>query len=433
MAGCEAMTELQHDGRDHQVATVRHRTRWVLIGSVFPAGMGMTASFAATSLVAEDITGSDTLATLAATMHAIGGALAAVPLGRYMAVHGRRPGLLRSWIIGAVGAMLAFLAVVAEFYPLLIVGILGIGVGQAGSLAARYAAADLSADDSRARDIGIVVWASSIGSVLGPTVALGGSGWIAANLLGLDELAGPHLMGVAVFVIAAVVVNTFMRPDPLLLAQELGGATETPTRPSLAESFGKLVTHRLAAIAVFAMAIGQGVMVAVMTVTPLHMDEGAHETEIIGLVISLHIVGMYFFSPIVGWMVDRLPTVLMVGAAGIILFAGAELASHTDPEDSLGVFVGLFLVGLGWSFAMISGSALLTSAFPVQERASVQGAADFTMVASGATGGLLSGAIVEATSYHALSHWAAVLALALVAAALYPTVTTIRSSTSTTA
>ena len=425
------MTELQHDDPDHQVATVRNRTRWVLIGSVFPAGMGMTASFAATSLVAEDITGSDTLATLAATMHAIGGALAAVPLGRYMAIHGRRPGLLRSWIIGGIGATIAFLAVLAEFYPLLVVGILCIGVGQAGSLAARYAAADLSEDGSRARDIGIVVWASSIGSVLGPTVALGGTGWIAANLLGIEELAGPYLMGIGVFTIAAVVVNTFMRPDPLLLAQEIGGAAETPERPSLGESFRKLVTHRLAAIAVFAMAIGQGVMVAVMTVTPLHMDEGAHETEIIGLVISLHIVGMYFFSPVVGWLVDRLPTVLMVGAAGIILFSGAELASHTDPEDSLGVFIGLFLVGLGWSFAMISGSALLTSAFPVEERASVQGAADFTMVTSGATGGLLSGAIVEATSYHALSHWAAVLALALVAAALYPTVTNIRPKSPT--
>ena len=425
------MTELQHDDPDHQVATVRNRTRWVLIGSVFPAGMGMTASFAATSLVAEDITGSDTLATLAATMHAIGGALAAVPLGRYMAIHGRRPGLLRSWIIGGIGATIAFLAVLAEFYPLLVVGILCIGVGQAGSLAARYAAADLSEDGSRARDIGIVVWASSIGSVLGPTVALGGTGWIAANLLGIEELAGPYLMGIAVFAIAATVVNTFMRPDPLLLAQEIGGAAETPERPSLGESFRKLVTHRLAAIAVFAMAIGQGVMVAVMTVTPLHMDEGAHETEIIGLVISLHIVGMYFFSPVVGWLVDRLPTVLMVGAAGIILFSGAELASHTDPEDSLGVFIRLFLVGLGGSFAMISGSALLTSAFPVEERASVQGAADFTMVTSGATGGLLSGAIVEATSYHALSHWAAVLALALVAAALYPTVTNIRPKSPT--
>jgi MFS family permease len=142
----------------------------------------------------------------------------------------------------------------------------------------------------------------------------------------------------------------------------------------LAESFRKLVTHRLAAIAVFAMAVGQGVMVAVMTVTPLHMDEGAHETRVIGLVISLHIVGMYFFSPLVGWLVDRLPVVLMVGAAGVILFLGAEMASHTDPEDSLGVFVGLLLVGIGWSFAMISGSALLTSAFSASERASVQGA-----------------------------------------------------------
>ena len=219
-------------------------------------------------------------------------------------------------------------------------------------------------------------------------------------------------------------VDRQLRPDPLLRSQQLDVAgAEQRERPSLAESFGKLVTHRLAAIAVFAMAVGQGVMVAVMTVTPLHMDEGAHETRVIGLVISLHIVGLYFFSPLVGWLVDRLPVVLMVGAAGVILFLGAEMASHTDPEDSLGVFVGLLLVGIGWSFAMISGSALLTSAFSASERASVQGAADFTMVASGATGGLLSGVIVEASSYHALSHWAAVLALSLVAAALYPVVT----------
>ncbi|MEM9203674.1 MAG: MFS transporter [Actinomycetota bacterium] len=424
------MTDLRRDDHSLDVAAARTRTRWVLIGSVFPAGMGMTASFAATSLVAKEITDSDTLATLAATMHAIGGALAAVPLGRYMALNGRGPGLLRSWIVGAIGAAIAFLAVLTSFYPLLVIGILGIGVGQAGSLAARYAAADLSEDDSRARDIGIVVWASSIGAVLGPTVALGGSGWVAANLLGLDELAGPYLMGIAVFAIAAVIINTYLRPDPLLLAQELG-STKPAEKTSLGESFRKLARHRLAAIAVFAMAIGQGVMVAVMTVTPLHMDEGNHEVRIIGLVISLHIVGMYFFSPIVGWLVDRLPTVLMVGSAGVILFSGAELASHTDPEDSLGVFVGLFLVGIGWSFAMIAGSAMLTSAFPVEERAAVQGAADFTMVASGATGGLLSGVIVEATSYHALSHWAGVLALALVAAALYPTVTDVRPKAST--
>lgn len=404
---------------------VRRRTRYVLIASVFPAGMGMTATFAATSLAAKDITGNDSLATLAATMTAIGGAIVAVPLGRYMNEHGRRAGLMRAWLVGGVGTSLAFVGVLTELYILLVFGGIAVGMGQAASLAARYSAADLAPEDRKAREIGLVVWAGSIGSVLGPTVALGGTGWVAANLLGLDELAGPYLMGTLVFILASSVINRFLRPDPLLLAKELGNATEA-TRPTLAESFKKLFTNRLATIAVFATAVGQGVMVSVMTVTPLHMDDGAHEKTIIGLVISLHVVGMYFFAPVVGWLVDRVRTELMVACAGIVLFIGAEVASHTDAEDSAGVFVGLFLVGLGWSFSMIAGSALLSSVFPVEQRASIQGAADFTMIAFGATGGILGGVVVEATDYHTLSHYAAVLALSLVAAALYPIVTNVR-------
>jgi MFS family permease len=412
---------------DSDVVAIRKRTRWVLIFSVFPAGMGMTATFAATSLAAKEMTGNDALATLAATMTAIGGAVAALPLGAHMADHGRRSGLVRAWSVGIVGATLAFISVLTQFYPLLLLGVLFVGVGQGASLAARYAAADLAEPMHRARDIGIVMWASSIGSVLGPTIALGGAGWLAINILDIDELAGPYLMAILAFVIAVVVVNTMLRPDPLLLAKELGSATDIK-RPSLKKSFHKLFTHRLAAIAVLAMAVGQTVMVAVMTVTPLHMNDGDHEARIIGLVISLHVVGMYFFSPVVGWIVDRVPSTVMVAAAGITLFIGAEMASHTDPSDSLGVFIGLFLVGLGWSFAMISGASLISAVFAVSERASVQGAADFTMVASGATGGLLSGVIVEATDYHTLSHWAAILALALIAASLYPTFTRMRPS-----
>lgn len=420
------MTEVGSDTiAETDLPELRRRTRWALIGSVFPAGMGMTATFAATSLAAKDITDNDGLATLAATMTAIGGAIAAVPLGRYMNEHGRRAGLMRAWLIGAVGASIAFTGVLAEIYLLLVIGGIGVGMGQAASLAARYSAADLAPEDRKASEIGIVMWAGSIGSVLGPTIALGGTGWVAVNLLGLDELAGPYLMGTLVFVLAAFVVNRYLRPDPLIVAKRLGNATET-IRPTLAESFKKLFTNRLATIAVFATAVGQGVMVSVMTVTPLHMDDGAHEKTIIGLVISLHIVGMYFFAPLVGWLVDRVRTELMVAAAGLILFTGAELASHTDPEDSLGVFIGLFLVGLGWSFSMIAGSALLSSVFPVQERASIQGAADFTMITFGATGGILGGIVVEATDYHTLSHYAAVLALSLVAAALYPIVTSVK-------
>lgn len=403
---------------------LRKRTRWALIGSVFPAGMGMTATFAATSLAAKEITDNDGLATLAATMTAIGGAIAAVPLGRYMNEHGRRPGLMWAWLIGAAGAAIAFTGVVTELYIMLVIGGIGVGMGQAASLAARYSAADLAPQDRKASEIGLVMWAGSIGSVLGPTIALGGTGWVAANLLGLDELAGPYLMGTLVFIAAAMIINTFLHPDPLQVAKQLGNATETK-RPTLVESFQKLFTNRLATIAVFATAVGQGVMVSVMTVTPLHMDDGAHEKTVIGLVISLHVVGMYFFAPVVGWLVDRVRTELMVAAAGLVLFTGAEVASHTDPEDSLGVFVGLFLVGLGWSFSMIAGSALLSSVFPVDERASVQGAADFTMITFGATGGILGGIVVEATDYHTLSHYAAVLALSLIAAALYPIATNV--------
>ena len=404
------------------VERVQRRTLRVLTLSVAPAGMGMAGGFAATSLAAEDITGNDGLSTLAATTISIGGAFAAVPLARHMAAHGRRPGLRIGWTIAGVGAALAFVAVLADLYPVLVLGAFMIGVGNGTNLAARYAAADLAADDRRARTIGVLVWASSIGSVLGPTVALGPTGWF-AELIGLPRLAGPYLMGVVVFSVAAVTIERFLRPDPLLLATELGEVPATGTRPRLAESFAAIGSRQAAAIAVGAMAVGQAVMVAIMTVTPLHMDDGRHETQIIGLVISLHIVGMYFFAPIVGWLVDRLPTALILTAAGITLFVGGETASRTDPEDSIGVFVGLFLIGVGWSFAMISGSALLTSSFPAHQRAAVQGAADFTMVFSGAVAGVASGVIVEASSYHSLSHWAGVAALSLVAAALYPIVT----------
>lgn len=402
---------------ERTISEIQRTTRHTLIFSVLPAGMGMSASFAATSLTAEELTGSDSLATLAATMISLGGAAAALPLGRYMANHGRRRGLAGAWACGAIGAFLAFLAVVAGWYPLLLLGVLGIGAGQAGTLSARYAAADLADPAQRGRDIGLVIWAGSIGSVVGPTVALGATGWVAASLLGLDDLAGPYLMGTLVFILASAIVTQRLTPDPLFLARQR--ETKPEAGPvSLIEAFIRLVSHRSAVLAVAAMAVGQGVMVAVMTVTPLHMDEGAHETQIIGLVISLHIVGMYFFSPLVGWLVDRFPPPIMVAAAGIILFVGAEMASHTDPEDSLGVLVGLMLVGVGWSFGMISGSAMVAASFDGEERAAIQGAADFTMVASGACGGLLSGVVVELAGFHALSHWAAIVALSLVAAGL---------------
>ena len=198
-------------------ARIQRRTLIVLMLSVGPAGMGMAGGFSATSLAAEDITNNDALATLAATMISIGGAAAAIPLARYMAANGRRGGLRIGWTVAGIGSLVAFAAVLADNFVLLVAGALAIGVGNGTNLAARYAAADLAPPDRMARTIGVLVWASSIGSVLGPTVALGPTGWFAEQI-DLPRLSGPYLMGALVFAIAGFVVHIKLRPDPLILA-----------------------------------------------------------------------------------------------------------------------------------------------------------------------------------------------------------------------
>lgn len=398
---------------------LQRRTVRVLLASVVPAGMGMAGGFAGTAVLAEEITGSDTLAGLASAFFGVGAALATVPLARYTIRHGRRPGLRLGWTVAAGGAALAFIAAVVEFYPLLVLGVIGIGAGNATNLAARYGAADLAPEDGRARAIGFLVWAGTLGSVLGPTVALGPAGWVAKQL-GLPELSGPYLLGFVAFVIARSVVDRLLHPDPLVVSggvQPDANRSDTPKRPSVASGFRRIWAVPKARLAVFAMLMGQAVMAGVMVVTPLHMKDGNHELRIIGLVLSLHIVGMYALSPLVGWLVDRVGTDIMIAAGGVILFAGAEMASRASAEHSLGIFVGLFLIGLGWSFGLIAGSSLLISSFGVKERVAVQGTADLIMVGGGALAGLSAGLAVEWSSFATFSHWAGVAALTMVVAA----------------
>ena len=384
------------------------------MASVIPTTAAMASSFSAAAVLGKEITGSETLAGLAVASMQVGSVFATVPLARRMARLGRRRGMVAGWSIGAVGAALAFVAAVADFYPLLVVGILGVGAGNATNFAARFAAADLAPEDRRARAIGMLVWAATIGAALGPTIALGPAADL-ARFTGLPELAGPYLLGTALFIIGLSATQLWLRPDPL---EVLGTIGADPVRPASPMVVGRrIATVPAARLAVIAMLTGQAVMVGVMTMTPLHMENGDHQLRVIGWVISVHVIGMYAFSPIVGWLVDRMGPHLLIGLGGVILCIGAETAAHTSAEDSLGMFVGLMLVGLGWSFGLIAGSAMLTGAFPVDQRVEVQGGADFIMTTSGAVAGLGAGAAVEAVGFHLLSHWAGLSALLLVAAA----------------
>ena len=384
------------------------------MASVIPTSAAMASGFAAAAVLAKEITDSETLAALAAAMMQVGSVVTTVPLARRMARLGRRRGMVAGWSIGTVGATLAFLAAVADFYPLLVVGIIGIGAGNATNLAARFACADLAPDDRRARAIGMLVWATTFGAALGPTIALGPAAAV-ARFLGLPELSGPYLLSIILFVIGLTTTHVWLRPDPLEVLGTVGKAAARPA--SLRVVGSRIATVPAARLAVIAMLMGQAVMVGVMTMTPLHMDNGDHQLRVIGWVISVHVIGMFAFSPIVGWLVDRIGPYLMVGLGGVILCIGAETAAHNSAEDSAGMFAGLLLVGLGWSFGLIAGSALLIGAFPVDQRVEVQGGADLLMTGGGAIAGLSSGVVMERFGFHSLSHWAGLSALVLVVAA----------------
>ncbi len=400
---------------------LQRRTVGSLMIGVLPSGAAIAAAYSSTALLGKEITGSASLGSLAAAFLTIGGTIATVPLAGYMARRGRRPGLRLSWTIAAAGALCAFGAAVLDFYPLLIVGITAVGAGNAANLSARYAASDLAPEHAKAKAIGILVWSGSFGSALGPTLGLGVVGGLAASI-GLPKLAGPYLMGIVLFGLAAIAIDRLLRPDPLAVA---GGIVERRPGDKTGVSamfahygtafgqLGKIFGNPSSRLAVVAMLVGHGVMVAVMTATPLHMESGDHELRIIGLVISVHIVGMYFFAPLVGFLVDRFGPRPMIALGGVILLIGAELASHTRAVDSTGVFVGLFLVGVGWSLGLVAGSSLLTTPFSVAERVPVQGAADLVMNTSGAIAGLSAGVIYEYRGYHDLSHGGGLVAAAL--------------------
>ena len=396
-------------------AAVQRRTTAVAMAAVVPTTAAMGASFAGSAVLAEDITGSVILATLAAGSMSIGSMVAAVPLARRMARLGRRRGLVAGWAIGATGAVTAVLAAVLNLYPLVVLGMIGVGAGQTTNLAARYAVADLAPNDRLARSIGMLVWASTFGAAAGPTIALGPVADF-AGYIGLPELSGPYVLGTAMFVAGLTIAHTWMRPDPLEVLGTIGSEATRPASPVT-------VIRRIAAVpaarlALLAMLVGQMVMVAIMTATPLHMTSGDQDIAVIGQVVSLHIIGMYAFSPVVGWLVDRLGTHTVVMLGGLILFVGAELAGHTNPEHSAGLFSGLTLIGIGWSCGLIAGSALLTNSFPVHQRVEVQGGADFVMITGGAVGGMSSGAFVEWLGFQSLSHYYGIAALLVVAAAV---------------
>ncbi|MBT2438712.1 MFS transporter [Streptomyces sp. ISL-36] len=381
-----------------ELPTLRRRIQAVLIASQILGGLGIAIGVALAAVLAKDVSGTEALSGLASTASVAGPALLAMPLASLMGTRGRRPGLVLAYLVGALGAGVVVLGAVVDNFPLLLVGLVGFGAGSSANLAARFAAADLAAPDRRGRAISTVVWATTIGAVLGPNVAAPAGESVAG--LGIPAAAGPFVWAAGVFVVAAVMVAVLLRPDPLLTARALAGpeASEEADSRSLRAGMRAVRASSRARLALVTVAVSHTAMVSIMSMTPVALSHHGAGIQLIGLVISGHIAGMYAFSPVMGWLSDRLGRLSVIGLAVGLLSVAALLAGTAGPSHAQ-TAAGLFVLGLGWSAGLVSGSALLTDSVPQAARAAVQGLSDFIMNTAAGVGGLAAGLIVAQAGY----------------------------------
>ncbi|MGW3247241.1 MFS transporter [Streptomyces sp. NPDC001070] len=394
----------------------QRRILTVLVTSQVLSGAGLAAGITVGALLAQDMLHSTGLAGLPSALFTAGSALAAIVVGRISQARGRRPGLATGYLTGALGAAGVIAAAIADSPALLFLALFVYGAGTATNLQARYAGADLAAPAHRARAVSTVLVATTLGGVVGPNLAAP-TGDL-AETLGIPNLAGPFLLAGVAYALAALVLAIWLRPDPLLLARSLdlqqqaaaaAGSITGDAAPAPARGSGLM-------LGALTMILTQLVMVAIMTMTPIHMHDHGHGTAASGLVIAIHVGAMYLPSPLTGWLVDRYGRTAIAAASGLTLLM-AGITAATAPGDSIALLaLALALLGLGWNFGLVSGTAMITDAVPLATRAKTQGMVDVSIAIAGATGGLASGIVVAAASYPALALTGGIIALAILPA-----------------
>ncbi|MDG2111060.1 MAG: MFS transporter, partial [Actinomycetota bacterium] len=338
-------------------ASAQQNTLRVLFASAIFGRAAMTLGFAVAVLLIEDMLGDRTWAGLSTVAITVGTAFSAKALSAYMNRKGRRPGLVNGYVIATVGGGVALLGAQISSIVIFLGGLVLVGVGAGASNLARYAAADLATPDKKAKAISFIVFASTIGAVGGPTLV--GLADDIGQDAGLNENVGPYAVTSVFMAVAALIIWASLRPDPLVLAGGLDTAS-SPARASFKDSLAVTMANPMAKLALVALVISQAVMVGVMAMTPLHMRDHGHDVSVIGWVISAHTAGMFAFAPLAGWAADRYGKVRSIAFGGLVLVLATALTAMAGEAPKLLMFPGLYLLGLGWSFGMVAGSALLS-------------------------------------------------------------------------
>ena len=399
-------------------AQVQRRVIVVLAAAQAFSGFGVATAAAVSPVAAATMSGSTVIGGAAATAMVLGAAASSLLIARIAGWAGRRPALTLGYLLGGVGAVGAALGSALGSWPLMLAALLPFGAGSAAGLAARFAATDLAPAGRKARALGVVMWATTVGAVAGP--ALAGPVAHAAHAARWGAASGPLVLSAVAFGLAAVVVGTWLRPDPLLLARtkvtESGGrATAAPTVSRRA-----LWASPRARLGVSGIGLAQLVMVGLMSMAPVHMTHVGSSLTVVGLVISVHMAGMFALAPVFGWLADRVGSVRVLAIGLLLLVVGSSVAAVADGHQASLLAVAMSALGLGWSAALVAGSSLVIEAVALAQRTAVQGWVDVAMSLSGAAGGIVAGLALTRTSYGVLAGAAAVLVLPLLAAVFVP-------------
>ncbi|OLT38125.1 MFS transporter [Kytococcus sp. CUA-901] len=407
---------------------IQSRTLRVVVLSQVLGGAGLAAGATVGALLAEEMLGSQGLAGIPVAVVTLGSALAAYLVGRVTQSSGRRLGLGAGFAIGGLGAAGVVLAAVLGQVWLLFVALFVYGAGTASNLQARYAGTDLAAPHRRATAASVALVSTTVGAVAGPNLVepLGHL----AGAWGIPPLAGPFLLASVAYLAAGATLLVLLRPDPLLLARSLTGTAADPdtTHDEPAMARGEpLTTHgeptasqgippvrTTAWVGAGVMVMTQIVMVAIMTMTPVHMRAHDHALGAVGLVISLHIAAMYLPSLVTGALIDTVGRLPMAAAAGVTLLLAGVVAALAPGESMGWIVLALVLLGLGWNLGLISGTALVVDGTVPANRARTQGTIDVLIALAGAAGGAFSGVVVAMTSFAGLSYLGAAVAFAVV-------------------
>ncbi len=396
---------------------LRRRTLMIVVLSQLFGGAGLAAGITVGALLAQDMLGTDSYAGVPTALFTLGSAAAALLVGRLSQRLGRRVGLAAGFLSGCIGALGIVLAAVMDNVPLLFLSLLVYGAGTATNMLARYAGADLAKPAERARDISIIMVSTTFGAVAGPNLVDTMGRY--AESIDVPALAGPFLLAAAAFAMAGLVLFVLLRPDPIKVALAIAEAQRTSGVSTHGESSMSAADKRGVIVGTTVMVLTQIVMVAIMTMTPVHMKHHGHALGDVGLVISIHVCAMYLPSLITGLLVDKFGRKAMTYAAGVTLLSAGIVAASV-PADSMPLLIlALALLGLGWNFGLISGTAQIVDATTVATRAKTQGTIDVLIAISGASGGILSGVIVDHSSYAALSLGGSLLSLLLVPVVLW--------------